>query len=146
TESEPRFQNLKFKVLLRFDIWQQLCFENKGHLLGRSKQLEWRDQAEYFKTALKQAARSESYRSMSDRAIRTMDIDLWSQAEVFHAWNILVGERMKGGKTTFTRNWVWNRLADGLGDHGPRALSQLFNEAVGWERREEERSAYDRSI
>jgi hypothetical protein len=53
---------------------------------------------------------------------------------------------MKGGKTTFTRNWVWNRLADGLGNHGPRALSQLFNTAVEWEKREEERSAYDRSV
>jgi hypothetical protein len=53
---------------------------------------------------------------------------------------------MKGGKTTFTRNWVWNRLSDGQGDHGPRALLQLFNEAVRWERVEELRNSYDRSI
>jgi hypothetical protein len=73
-------------------------------------------------------------------------VDTWLENDVFRAWNILVGERMKGGKTTFTRNWVWNRLADGLGNHGPRALSQLFNTAVEWEKREEERSAYDRSV
>jgi hypothetical protein len=58
----------------------------------------------------------------------------------------LVGERMKGGKTTFTRNWVWNRLADANGDHSPRALLQLFYSARLWELREEQESPYDRSI
>lgn len=53
---------------------------------------------------------------------------------------------MKGGKTTFTRNWVWNRLADGQGDHGPRTLPQLFHEAVLWERSEEGRNPYSRSV
>jgi hypothetical protein len=83
-------------------------------------------------------------------ALRAEQIDSnvndWQEQEVFRAWNLLVGERMKGGKTTFTRNWVWNRLADGQGDHGPRSLSQLFDAAVKWERREEIRSPYDRSI
>ena len=146
TEMESRLQHLSFKVLLRFDIWQQLRFENKSHLFGRSVQLLWRDQADYFKTALKQAARSGTFKGMLAHVGIGKDIDLWRNEEVFRAWNLLVGERMKGGKTTFTRNWVWNRLADGLGDHGPRALSQLFSNAVEWEAREEERSGYDRSV
>jgi hypothetical protein len=146
TEIESRLSNMPFKVLLRYDIWQQLRFENKSHLLGRSVQLLWRDQAEYFKTALKQAVRSQAFRQMLAQARISNDVDLWRSEEVYRAWNILVGERMKGGKTTFTRNWVWNRLADGQGDHGPRALSQLFSEAVDWERREEGRIPYDRSI
>jgi hypothetical protein len=53
---------------------------------------------------------------------------------------------MKGGKTTFTRNWVWNRLADGNGDHSPRSLLQLFFSAKGWESSEERESPYDRSV
>jgi MinD-like ATPase involved in chromosome partitioning or flagellar assembly len=146
TENEQRLPKLPFKVMLRFDIWQQLRFENKSHLFGRSLQLLWRDQTEYFKTVLKQAIRSSSF----TRALRAEDIDQdvdgWQESEVFRAWNLLVGERMKGGKTTFTRNWVWNRLADGQGDHGPRALSQLFNAAASWEMREESRNPYDRSI
>lgn len=146
TENEQRLSNLSFKVLLRFDIWQQLRFENKSHLYGRSVQLRWRDQADYFKTVLKQATRSESFAQSLQVAGIEPIADRWQEPEVFRAWNLLVGERMKGGKTTFTRNWVWNRLADGQGDHGPRALSQLFNAAVGWEKREEIRSQYDRSI
>ncbi|MGV9521229.1 tyrosine-protein kinase family protein [Streptomyces griseus] len=146
TESEAHLTSLSFKVMLRVDIWQQLRFENKSHLYGRSVQLMWRDQNDYFKTVLKQAVRSEIYREMLAETRVGPSVDDWRDDEVRRAWNVLVGERMKGGKTTFTRNWVWNRLADGQGDHGPRSLSQLFHEAVQWERREEARSSYDRSI
>ncbi|MEU0226414.1 AAA family ATPase [Streptomyces sp. NPDC006284] len=146
TESEAHLTSLSFKVMLRVDIWQQLRFENKSHLYGRSVQLMWRDQNDYFKTVLKQAVRSAIYREMLAETRVGPSVDDWRDDEVRRAWNVLVGERMKGGKTTFTRNWVWNRLADGQGDHGPRSLSQLFHEAVQWERREEARSSYDRSI
>jgi len=30
-------------------------------------------------------------------------VDAWEDARVFGAWNILIGERMAGGKTAFTR-------------------------------------------
>ncbi|MEV7275398.1 ParA family protein [Streptomyces sp. NPDC093111] len=146
TESEAQLPSLPFKVMLRVDIWQQLRFENKSHLYGRSVQLMWRDQNDYFKTVLKQAIRSEAYREMLTDIRVGHSVDDWRDDEVRRAWNLLVGERMKGGKTTFTRNWVWNRLADGQGDHGPRSLSQLFHEAVQWEKREEVRSSYDRSV
>ena len=145
-EMEGNIPSLPFKVMLRFDIWQDLRFENKSHLYGRSVQLMWRDQNDYFKTVLKQAVRSEAYRQMLMEVRMAPNVDEWGDEEVRRAWNILVGERMKGGKTAFTRNWVWNRLADSQGDHGPRSLSQLFNESVQWEKREEARSGYDRSI
>lgn len=146
TEIETRLPNLVFKIMLRADIWQQLRFDNKSHLFGRSVQLVWRDQADYFKTVLKQAVHSRSFLA----ALASLGIGRgfaeWDNQDVFRAWNFLVGERMKGGKTTFTRNWVWNRLADGQGDHGPRSLSQLFHEAVTWEKAEDARSSYSRSV
>jgi hypothetical protein len=146
TEIESRLAMYPFKIMLRYDIWQQARFENKSHMYGRSVQLSWRDQTDYFKTALKQAMRSPAFQQMMSTVNVEQDVDEWEEDEVRRAWNALVGERMKGGKTTFTRNWVWNRLADGQGDRGPRALSQLFREAVAWERVEEKRSTYDRSI
>jgi len=144
TEAESRLENLSFKVLLRLDIWQQLQFENKSHLFGRYVQLRWRDQADYFKTVLKQAARSGAFQTILAEIGIGSDVDSWRTEEVFQAWNVLIGERMKGSKTTFTRNWVWNRLADGQGDHSPRTLSQLFATAVERERRE--RGSYDQSV
>ncbi len=74
------------------------------------------------------------------------DVSRWSADQTLRVWNVLAGERMRGGKTAFTYNWVWNRMADGNGDHGPRALLQLCREAVHWERRENERTPYDRSV
>lgn len=146
TENETRLGKLAFKIMLRFDIWQQLRFDNKSHLYGRSVQLAWRDQAEFFKTVLKQAVRSRSFRmSIVDLGI-SLEVNSWGSRDVSRAWNLLVGERMKGGKTAFTRNWVWNRLADGNGDHGPRSLSQLFHQAVEWEKGEEGRGSYTRSV
>lgn len=144
TESETRLDHLSFKVLLRFDIWQQLRFENKSHLFGRYVQLLWKDRADYFKTVLKQAVRSPAFLGMMAEVGVGSDVDSWRSEEVYQAWNVLVGERMKGAKTTYTRNWVWNRLADGQGDHSPRTLSQLFASAVEWEIRE--RTSYDQSV
>lgn len=53
---------------------------------------------------------------------------------------------MKGAGTTYTRNWVWNRLADANRDHSPRYLLQLFHEAVRWERSEEKNNPYEKTF
>jgi MinD-like ATPase involved in chromosome partitioning or flagellar assembly len=145
-EREALLKKLRFKILLREDIWKSLRLQNKSHLYGRSVRLEWRSQADYFKPLLRQAVLSPTFASATDRMVPSDDVTDWTPDEVFRVWNLLVGERMKGGKTHFTRNWVWSRLADGNDDHGPRALFQLFKEATTWEREEESRTPYDRSI
>jgi hypothetical protein len=144
-------KNLRFKIVLREDIWRKLSFENKSHLFGRSVKLQWNNQAEYFKIALKQALRSPTFVKQFEQlressSVSASGIDRWTAGEVSFCWNLLVGERMKGGKTTFTRNWVWNRLADGNDDHTPRYLLQLFQEVTRWERHEAERTPYPRSV
>jgi hypothetical protein len=75
-----------------------------------------------------------------------MDVDDWSEKSVRSAWNVLVGERMKGSGTAYTRNWVWNRLADANQDHSPRYLLQLFHEALQWERNEEKKIPYEKTF
>jgi hypothetical protein len=147
-EQSSQLQNLKFKVLLREDIWRDLTFNNKSHLFGRSIRLEWDDQADYVRTVLKQALTSERFASIAQAAQLPAedDISTWTEENVFQAWNVLVGERMKGGKTAFTRNWVWNRLADGNQDRSPRSLLQLFRKARDWEIGESETSPYGRSV
>src|SRR5579875_3227377 len=153
----PRLENYRFKVLLREDIWRQLQFENKSHLYGRTVRLQWRTQADYLKTALAQAVTaSDTSRDLVAGIVLggwvvssvrdAWDVSRWSAEQTLRVWNVLAGERMRGGKTAFTYNWVWNRMADGNGDHGPRALLQLCREAVHWERRENERTPYDRSV
>ncbi|MBI5015414.1 MAG: ParA family protein [Deltaproteobacteria bacterium] len=143
--------NLRFKVVLREDIWRQLKFENKSHFFGRTVALRWVDKTSFFKVVLKQALRSQQFRELLDvrqgsTASSAREVDAWGELELLKAWNVLVGERMRGSGTAFTRNWIWNRTADANEDHSPRYLLQLMHEATSWEQREHPRSPYDRSI
>ena len=150
TDRGDRFKNICMKVVLREDIWQSLRFENKSHLFGRSVSLKWNDQVDFLRVILKQAMQSGDFsRFVSQQVITGYSdtrVDQWPNEVVFKVWNALVGERMKGGNTAFSRNWVWNRLADGNGDRIPRYLIQLFEEAVRWERDESKSNPYERSL
>ncbi|MEV6386187.1 hypothetical protein AB0M31_43030 [Streptomyces sp. NPDC051773] len=144
-----RLCGIRLKVFVRQDIWQGLRFENKSHFFGLSRRLQWEDREEYFKVVLKRAVRAPAFAdvlAVIDPTLPTTEVAGWSPEQVAAAWGALVGERMRGERTAFTANWVWNRLADGNGDHSPRALLQLFAAALEWERNEEKRSGYDRSV
>jgi cellulose biosynthesis protein BcsQ len=139
--------SLRFKIVLREDIWRQLRFDNKSHLYGRSVNLKWSSQTAFLKVVLKQAMRSSAFTQHPVlQKLEDIDVNDWSEENVRSAWSVLVGERMKGAGTTYTRNWVWNRLADANEDHSPRYLLQLFHEAVPWERAEEKRSPYEKTF
>ncbi len=145
------FKNLRLKILLREDIWKALRFENKSHLFGLSVSLKWQDKATFFKVVLKQALRSLVFRELLESVpggerLAGVTPEGWTEEDVFTAWGLLVGERMKGSKTAFTRNWVWNRLGDANEDHAPRHLLQLFNAALPWERQEHDRDPYLRTV
>jgi cellulose biosynthesis protein BcsQ/stress-induced morphogen len=176
TDLGDNLQKLRFKLLLRDDIWRKLRFENKSHFFGRSVTLTWVDQADFFKVVIKQALRSQSFRQLAapidmSSLLPTVSYEggspvyqVWGEArwgrllandevstgsqlfKVFEIWNLLVGERMKGGKSPFTRTWVWNRLADGSNNRSPRALLQLFVEATAWERREHQQNPYWKTV
>ena len=146
TGNGNRLKNLKFKIMLREDIWKYLKFENRSHFYGRSLQLRWADQISFFKVIIKQAIQNEYFRRLMEKTNSSFEVDNWVEEEVISAWNLLVGERMSGGKTAFTRNWVWKRLADSNNDHSPRYLLQLLHEAVEWEKKELKLNPYDRSI
>ncbi len=147
TDLGQGLENLRFKILLREDIWRQLDFDNKSHLYGRSVRLRWANQTEFLKVPLKQAMRSSAFKAHGVlEQIRGTDVDAWSEETVRTAWNVLVGERMKGSNTTYTRNWVWNRLADANNDHSPRYILQLFHEALQWEREAERKSPYQKTF
>ncbi|MDJ1172109.1 AAA family ATPase [Roseofilum sp. BLCC_M154] len=149
TDIGESLQYLKFKVLLREDIWRTLKFDNKSHSYGRSVTLVWKDKATFFKVPIKQALKSETFKQMVesvDQGGIWNNYDRLSESQVFAIWNLLVGERMRGGKSAFTRNWVWKRIADGSDNHSPRALLQLFAEARNWEQREQKQNPYEKTI
>jgi MinD-like ATPase involved in chromosome partitioning or flagellar assembly len=143
-----RLNRFKFKILLREDIWKSLKFENKSHFFGRTLSLKWDDPVSFFKVIIKQAIRNNLYKQLlkNYNLPDKQRVEYWGEQQVISAWNLLVGERMKGGKTAFTRNWVWKRLADGNNDHSPRYLIQLLHQAVLWEKNEYKQNPYERSV
>ena len=147
---ESNLKNLKFKLLLRFDIYEKLGFENKSHFYGKTVNLSWERRADFFKVPLKQALRSKSFEKLVKLYMSTpnfpMDVKFWAEEQVFEVWNLLLNERMRGGKSGFTRNWVWSRLADAKDNRSPRFILRLLNEALEWERREYGSTSYSKSI
>ncbi|MEU5111524.1 hypothetical protein AB0G64_08495 [Streptomyces longwoodensis] len=149
----PQLRRLKFKVLLREDIWREVKVPNKSHLSARSARLSWSNKLDYLRIAIKQAWRSEPFRQLVTARLNRPDfrledtpVEYWPEEFVRNAWVILASERVSGGRTAYTDNWVWSRLADANGDHAPRALAQLMTAAVGLEKVFEEGNRYSRSI
>lgn len=147
------FTHLRTKVLLRDDIWRAVSFPNKSHLRARAAQLVWTNQADYLRVAIRRAWRSEVFQDFvtvrfkqgSDFDLQT-PIEYWPDSAINRVWELLVGERVAGGKTAFTSRWVWTRLADANNDHSPRYLVQLLHEALLIERTREVGSPFSRSI
>ncbi|MFE4617778.1 tyrosine-protein kinase family protein [Streptomyces sp. NPDC056747] len=149
----PQLRRLKFKVLLREDIWREVSVPNKSHLTARSARLSWSNKMDYLRIAIKQAWRSEPFRQLVTTRLNKPDFQLektpveyWPEEFVRNAWVILASERVSGGRTAYTDNWVWSRLADANGDHSPRALAQMMTAAVELERGFEAGNRYSRSI
>jgi len=149
---EPQLRHLRFKVLLREDIWRDIAFPNKSHLEAQAARLTWSNKTDYLRIAVKQAWRSGPFRRLvSNRLERgtfdlSTDIEYWPEEFVRDAWVILAGDRISGGRTAYTDNWVWARLADANGDHSPRALAQLLGAATERENSFERANPYPRSI
>ncbi|MEV7846699.1 hypothetical protein AB0O50_22220 [Streptomyces cyaneofuscatus] len=149
----PQLQRLKFKVLLREDIWREVKVPNKSHLTARSARLSWSNKTDYLRIAIKQAWRSGPFQQLVTARLNKPDfrldetpVEYWPEEFVRSAWVILASERVSGGRTAYTDNWVWSRLADANGDHAPRALAQMMTAAVELERGFEAGNRYSRSI
>jgi len=146
------FDNLKFKIFLRYDIWDRLKFQNKSHFYGRTTRLSWQEKNEYYKTLLKQVYRNQAKEALDylymqiNKDKLPEEVDDWDENQIYNVLGLLVGERMKGGKSAYTKNWIWTRLADGNSEHSPRYLFQLFREALEFEKEEYRKNPYERSL
>nr|WP_239096805.1 hypothetical protein [Streptomyces sp. SID11385] len=158
-EVGQNLRHLRFKVLLREDIWREVKLPNKSHLQARSVRLAWENQIDYLRIVINQAWRSDPYKRLVAGQLTLRDpkpkrkgfdletpVEYWPEDFVREAWRVLVSERISGGKTAYTDRWVWARLADANGDHSPRALAQIMSKALEKEKILEEGSPYSRSL
>lgn len=131
--------NIKLKVFIRKDIWDQADVQNKTHLRAQSEELAWRNSSDFMRIAVAYALDSSpSFHSNLHNVLSvtmpgfelSKQVAYWPAEAVADAWNLLFGERMAGGRTAFTHKWVWLRTADGNDSHAPRDLLTLLRAAT----------------
>jgi septum formation inhibitor-activating ATPase MinD len=139
-------QKLKAKIFLREDIWQKLNFPNKNYFFGRSVTLKWEQAEDLCKIVIKQALQSPSFCRLITTRLQNEDQKYWLEYKLKEIWCLLVGERMKGGASAYTIDWVHKYLADGNNHRSPRNLLHLFATALEWEKQKQPYQMYWKTI
>ncbi len=126
-----RLTGIRFKILLREDIWNRLTFDNKSHFTGRDILLQW-TRIDFLRLALRQAIQSENFKSLVDRTfpVAVESIDQASEEVIDKALELLWGSRRRGGnRAKYVSQWVYERLTDSSSTTFPRSLSILLKSA-----------------
>ncbi len=126
-----RLTEVRFKILLREDIWNRLNFDNKSHFTGRDIILQW-NQIDFLRLALRQAIQSQNFKNLVDRIspVAVESIDIANEEELDKALELLWGSRRRGGnRAKKVSRWVYERLTDSSGTTFPRSLSMLLKGA-----------------
>ena len=126
-----RLTEIRFKILLREDIWNRLNFDNKSHFTGRDIILQW-NQIDFLRLALRQAIQSQDFKNLVDRIspVAVESIDIANEEELDKALELLWGSRRRGGnRAKKVSRWVYERLTDSSGTTFPRSLSMLLKGA-----------------
>ncbi|HZH75159.1 MAG TPA: hypothetical protein VEY88_03940, partial [Archangium sp.] len=124
--------NVRFKVLLREDIWSKLVFTNKSHFgEPRTLLLQWKIE-DFLRLAYRLATGgSAAFRSLAEREFPLTDaeIDTATAEELRQALAPLWGLNQEKRKNAFAARWVYSRMTDAGGNTYPRSLTVLLNAA-----------------
>ena len=126
-----RLTEIRFKILLREDIWNRLSFDNKSHFTGRDLILQW-NRIDFLRLALRQTIQSNAFKNLVDRIspVAVDSIDQASENAIDKALEILWGSRRRrGDKAKYVSRWVYERLTDSSETTFPRSLSILLEGA-----------------
>lgn len=121
--------NLKCKVFIREDVWQQLNIANKSHFYGRDVLLQW-TRIDFMRLALRQIFHSGPYKQLVEKHFPIQDIDTASEEELLDALQILWGLKRENNKNSkYVAQWLYAQLTDASGTTFPRLLGSLLNAA-----------------
>ncbi len=121
---------IRFKIFLREDIWNNLVFTNKSHFGDeRTLLLQWRKE-DFFRLAYRLAVNgSEKFKTVSNRILPLVenDLDEADEETLRKALSPLWG--LRRNNTAYVAQWVYNRLTDASGNTYPRSLTILLKKA-----------------
>ena len=123
--------HIRFKILLREDIWSNLVFTNKSHFGdARTLLLQW-GKEDFFRLAYRLAVGgSDKFKTFANRILPLAENELDESDEetLRKALSPLWGLRQKG-RTAYVAQWVYTRLTDASGNTYPRSLTILLKKA-----------------
>ena len=123
---------IRFKVFLREDIWNNLVFTNKSHFGdARTLLLQWGTE-DFFRLAYRLAiGGSEKFRSLANRMAPLVNISLDESNEesLRQLLSPLWGLRREKTQTAYVSTWIYSRLTDSSGNTYPRSLTILLKKA-----------------
>ncbi|WP_437926377.1 AAA family ATPase [Sorangium sp. So ce291] len=125
TSDDQHHKAIRFKVLLREDIWNELTFQNKSHFNGRYIELRWR-RTDVLRLALKQALASPRFDDIARKFKPISNLELASEESLVNALEPLWGVRMGKKRSKYVHRWVYERLSDSQGNFFPRAMQHLL--------------------
>ncbi len=129
TNNQTLYQ-IRFKIFLREDIWNNLVFTNKSHFGGRTLLLQW-GKEDFFRLAYRLAVGgSAKFKTFAHRILPLADneLDESNEETLRKALSPLWGLRPKG-KNAYVAQWVYTRLTDSSDNTYPRSLAILLNTA-----------------
>ncbi|MDN0075613.1 hypothetical protein QU481_11990 [Crenobacter sp. SG2303] len=122
---QDKYSHIRFKVLLRTDIWAQLEFINKTHYSDKTIKIAWSENdlaAMLVKRVLANANVRGYFADLLGSFVRK-DVEGMSEAEVDEIfYSIFEGQIYKGPKEAKTLSWMIERSTDGTGCVYPREL------------------------
>ncbi|MHA7630226.1 AAA family ATPase [Corallococcus sp. M7] len=125
TGDARKHASIRFKVLLREDLWSDLTFQNKSHFDGRHIVLQWRRE-DMLRLALRQARGSRQFDDIVRRFRPIVDLDAADEATLYQALEPLWGIRVGKVRSKFVYRWVYERLSDSQGNFFPRSMQHLL--------------------
>jgi len=129
-----RFENINLKIFLRTDIWNELHFTNKSHIVDKRIELNWND-TQLLRLINKRMIQSELIKGGIEESLG-MDIeeselekyDRETQEDIFYS--VFEDQVYSGPREADLFDWMTKRIRDGHGGKYPRELISFCNEAT----------------
>ena len=129
-----RFNNINLKVFLRTDIWNELHFTNKSHIVDKRIELNWND-AQLLRLINKRMLQSDLIKKGVEESL-SIDVDeselekydKKAQEDIFYS--VFEDQVYSGPREADLFDWMTKRIRDGHGGKYPRELISFCNEAT----------------
>lgn len=131
----PRIQPI---IFMRTDLWGELDFTNKDHILGKYITLDWSpdDMASLLVKRAVQAPSVRAYIEGRDPGVTGRSVDAWSMKERLFALKCVFPETpYSGPNESSIESWIVERVTDGNGTALPRDAIVLATFATDEQRK-----------